>query len=243
MIFIGTCGFCESQKRYFQDFTCIELQSTFYRIVRLDTLKKLRKIAGEQFEFTFKVFQGITHPKKSPTWKKSNIEPDDSVGYLNASKTVLKFWKLMLEVQKILKSKVMVIQLPKSFKDKPEFWEKAERFFKSIERPKNCKIAVELRGWSDSSIKKFCKSFDVLDVTDPLIRKPVTKKFYYFRLHGKVENGRIDYKHKYTKNELKKLAEFILNLPKSSTRFVLFNNVFMKEDAKELQKIIKTKGS
>ena len=235
MILVGTCGFCEAMKKYFQDYKTVEIQQTFYKILENKNLEKWKKLAPKDFVFNFKVFQGITHPSTSRTWKRANLDVNkikEKVGFLKPTKEVFDFWKKMLEYAKILEAKVLLIQLPDSFKDTKENWENAEKFFANIER-KNFEVGVELRGWNEESIKKFCKKFDVIDVCDINLRFPVCKtKISYFRLHGSYKNGKINYYHNYSLEELKKIKEKIEKI-KSKEIFLYFNNIFMRDNSKQ----------
>jgi len=210
MIHVGTCGFSESMKKYFEDFDTVEIQQTFYKILDVKLLQKWRKMTKREFVFNFKAFQGITHPHTSKTWKRSNIDVSklkEKVGYLKPTKEVFEFWKKMVEYANILEAKVIVIQLPESFKSNEENWGNAEKFFENIER-KNFEVGVELRGWIENDIKKFCRKFDVIDVCDLFLRLPtISKQVSYFRLHGSYKNGRINYYHQYTDEEMKEMME------------------------------------
>jgi uncharacterized protein YecE (DUF72 family) len=234
MIYVGTCGFSEAMKKYFEDFNTIELQQTFYRILDIKLLQKWKKMSKKGFIFNFKAFQGITHPVTSKTWKRSNVDVfniKDKVGYLKTTKEVFEFWDKMLEYAKILESKVILIQLPESFKSNSENWNNAEKFFRNIER-KNFDIGVELRGWEKNDIKKFCKKFNVIDVCDLSLRSPtLVKEISYFRLHGSYKNGRINYYHEYNDKEFLEIKEKFKKI-KSKEIFVYFNNVFMLRDSK-----------
>lgn len=209
MILVGTCGFCEAKKRYFENFSTVEIQQTFYKVLQEKTLQEWKKEAPEDFVFSIKAFQGITHPPTSPTWRRSNVKPSGDVGLLRPTKEVFKYWELTLEEAEALGAKFILIQLPKSFRESEESFTNAERFFEQIERRK-FKIAVELRGWSEKGIKKFVEEFDLIDVADPLIRKPLhRKRINYYRLHGSYQEGRIIYKHKYSEEELREMAKKI----------------------------------
>ena len=246
MIYVGTCGFSESMKKYFEEFDTVEIQQTFYKIIDTKVLQKWKRMVKKDFIFNFKAFQGITHPHTSRTWKRSNIDVSkvkDEIGYLKPSKVVFEYWRKMVEYANILKARVIVIQLPESFKCNNENLGNAEKFFKNIER-NGFEIGVELRGWKEQDIKKFCKEFDVIDVCDLSFRLPViVRKVSYFRLHGSYNNGKINYYHQYSKGELIKMIEKIKNL-KSKETYVYFNNVFMLNDSKSflhlLQKFWKT---
>ena len=240
-VWIGCCGFCESQQKYFQDFKTIEIQKTFYQLINKNLAKKWRERAPENFIFNLKVFQGITHPSSSPTWKRANIDVEkikEKVGFLKPSVEVLEFWEKQLEIAKILKARVLVLQLPKSFRDEKENWRNAKKFFSKINR-NNFLIGVELRSWKEESRKKFCKKFEVIDVVDPFATKPqyLTKEnVAYFRLHGSPPGKRM-YSYKYTKKDLGKLKEFVEETGAKEV-FVMFNNIFMKENALAFSKML-----
>jgi len=236
MIFVGTCGFCEARKKYFQNFKTVEIQQTFYRILEEKTLKKWRSEAPEGFVFSIKAFQGVTHPARSPTWKRSNVKPSKDVGLLKPTNEVFKYWEITLNEARILNARFILIQLPKSFKESEESFVNAEKFFSKISR--DIEIAVELRGWSEDGIRNFVREFDVIDVTDPLVRKPLHRgDINYYRLHGAYEKGRIIYKHKYTDEELEEIAERVKGWDKKES-YVYFNNVYMRDDAKRFKMLI-----
>ncbi|AEC51604.1 hypothetical protein PNA2_0687 [Pyrococcus sp. NA2] len=234
MIHVGTCGFCESREKYYRDFDTVEVQQTFYRILQERTLEKWRKEAPEGFIFSIKAFQGITHPPNSPTWRRSNVKPSKNVGLLRPTSDVLHYWRITLREAEILGARFILIQLPRSFKEGEESFTNAEKFFNSIDR-KDFEIAVELRGWSEKGVKKFVREFDVIDVTDPLVRIPLHRgNVNYYRLHGRYEDGKIIYNHSYSDEEIKKIKERILgwNVEES---FVYFNNTAMCNDARRLK--------
>lgn len=235
---VGVCS--NPSRKIFQEFLLLEIQKTFYQIIREETAKKWRQKAPEDFEFTIKCFQGITHSYRSPTWKKSNIdvkEIKDKVGELRLNDKTLEFWEHTMKIAKILKSKVILVQLPASFKDSEENIKRTYEFFEHVERDK-IKVAIELRGWKFENIEKICKDLDLIDVFDPLIRETATPEFLYIRLHGKIEKGRINYKYQYTDAELRKIKEKTKEYdPKEA--YILFNNVYMFQDAKRFLEMIK----
>lgn len=204
MIHVGTCGFCEAREKYFKDFDAVEVQQTFYKVLQEKTLERWRKKAPEEFTFSIKAFQGVTHPSNSPTWRRSNVKPSKNVGLLRPTNEVLHYWRITLKEAKVLGARFILIQLPRSFKEGEESFENAEKFFNAIDRG-DFEIGVELRGWSEKGVKRFVREFDVIDVTDPLLRIPLHKgSVNYYRLHGKYEGGKIIYNHSYSDEELKR---------------------------------------
>lgn len=239
---IGCCGFPISMKKYFREFSTVEVQQTFYRIPKENTLKKWRKQAGKDFIFNIKCFQGVTHPLTSPTWKRFGKKPKGIYGLLQPSKEVFESWEKTLKAARILKARIILIQLPASFKENDQSFENAEKFFSEINRD-NFEIAIELRGWSEEGVKKFCKKFELIDCCDLNVRKPFylsKNKILYSRLHGAYKNGKIIYSYNYSKDELKNIAEKIRKI-KTKEVWIYFNNSEMYKNAKEFEKLIDRK--
>ncbi len=237
MIKVGCCGFQKSREKYFQTFKLVELQETFYDLPTEERIKKLREEAPEDFEFTVKCFQGITHPSTSPTWRRSKIKSNENYGDLKDTKEVLDAWNKMLKICKTLKAKICLIQLPASFKDDEKNIKNAFNFFSKIDR-NNLEIAIELRGWSKENIRMLCEKFNLIHSVDPFASTPVIQsKIAYFRLHGSPPGKRM-YNYKYTRDDLLRLYEMIKKI-NASEIYVLFNNIFMFEDAIEFMNIIK----
>lgn len=112
--------------------------------------------------------------------------------------------------------------------------ENAERFFSRIDKGE-FEIAVELGGWSEDGIKRFVRGFDVMDVTDPLVRIPLHHgDLKYYRLHGRYEKGRIVYSNTYADEELRKIRERVIGWNKGES-LVYFNNSNMRADSKHFR--------
>ncbi|MGB9727604.1 MAG: DUF72 domain-containing protein [Nitrososphaeria archaeon] len=242
-IYVGCCGTPGGLKNYSREFKVAEINSTFYRIPKIETVQRWRETVPEDFIFTVKCHQAITHPITSPTWKKSGIKDfvklKDKVGFLNPTEEVIGYWKETVEVCRVLKSPVCLIQLPASFKQDEKSLEKMRKFFSKIERD-NIMIALELRGWRKDEFKRVCEEFDLISCVDPLKDEPLyfsKKGIGYYRLHGNYLGGRIDYRYKYTVEDLKrlrtKIEEYNCNIA-----YVMFNNVYMKENAKEFMRLL-----
>lgn len=241
-ILVGCCGLPIGLEKYLKEFKILEINNTFYKLPQLKTAQKWRNIVPKDFQFSVKVFQAITHPITSPTWKRSGIKDlkklKDKVGYLRPRKEVFDFWNKTLEICNILQAKICLIQLPASFKDHEENLRNANKFFSKIKR-NNISIAIELRGWKEKNILDLCKKFDIIDCCDPFKRLPTylgKNKIAYFRLHGSPP-GKKMYNYKYTKENLLKLKEIVQEV-KAKDHYILFNNLSMFEDAKDFIKIL-----
>jgi len=61
MLKVGCCGYPTSMKRYYEGFRLVELNCTFYDYPRTSTVVGWREKAPQDFEFTVKAHQDITH--------------------------------------------------------------------------------------------------------------------------------------------------------------------------------------
>ncbi|MEM2896330.1 MAG: DUF72 domain-containing protein [Candidatus Bathyarchaeia archaeon] len=116
---VGCCGFPTGKKKYFKTFKLVELQSTFYDIPKLESAHRWRKEAPEDFEFTVKAWQAISHPSNSPTWRRMKTKifenEKQNYGFLRPSKQNVEAWNKTLEVCEALKSQVCLLQTPPQF--------------------------------------------------------------------------------------------------------------------------------
>lgn len=234
MVKVGCCGFPINKKEYFKNFSLVELQSTFYEIpAKIETVKRWRKEAPKNFEFTIKAFQVITHEISSPTYKrlKRKFGNPKNYGFFKNTKEVFEAWEMTKKVAKVLGVKIILFQCPASFKPEKENIENLKNFFKKISN-KNFIFVWEPRGeWNEKLIKNLCEELSLIHCVDPFKQRPVFGKINYFRLHGKPS---YNLKYNYTEQDFK---EF-LKLCDKRENYVLFNNLSMFEDAQEFQKLI-----
>ncbi len=245
---VGCCGFAVKggSKAYYEEFQLVELQTTFYKLPRIATAEKWRREAPEDFEFTLKSWQAVTHPTSSPTWRRAGIRimPDmaNKYGLLRPSKENFEAWSRTKTTMTALKSRICVIQCPPAFEAGEEHIRNMREFFNSIDR-KGVQIAWEPRHktWHNNLAltKKMCDDLDLIHTVDIFKRQPVSKNsIAYIRLHGLP--GEINYAYKYTNKDLKLLAEKVLALQEQEKEeaYVLFNNLSMANDSKKLIKIL-----
>ncbi len=65
---VGCCGFPRGMKPYLSRFRLVEVQQTFYKLPRMETVVRWRQQAPDDFEFIIKAWQVITHPPSSPAY-------------------------------------------------------------------------------------------------------------------------------------------------------------------------------
>ncbi len=239
----GTCGIRQPRKRYYENLDVVELQETFYDMPDPERMRKLREEAPQEFEFTVKVFQGLTHSPRSPTWKKMRYRLKGSLenyGLLRPTKENIELWEEFLNNIKPLQSHIFIFQTPPSLPATEESCNWIIEFFRTIKR-KDIVIGWEPRGEFYKKIEllvKILENCDIVHVVDPFRRLPLRpSEITYFRLHG-IGPGETNYRYKYTDEDLRKLLELCKKY-ENSTIYVLFNNVYMFEDAVRFRKLAK----
>jgi uncharacterized protein YecE (DUF72 family) len=244
MIFIGCCGFPISMKKYYKEFSVIEIQQTFYQIPKLETLERWRREAPEEFEFIIKAWQGVTHPYTSPTWRRYKGElwgEKTKYGNLQYSEEVLRSWEETIEAADKLGCNKIVIQLPPrlewGIENKDDIMKTLDEFLK-----KGLIIIVEPRNntWLTTEVRNYFRHNNIVHCVDPFKNNPFnTGSISYFRLHGR--DG-YKYSYKYTDKDLEELSDIVINISRRRDCYVMFNNKFMYEDAKRFRKLLQEMG-
>jgi uncharacterized protein YecE (DUF72 family) len=239
---VGCCGFPRGKKQYFEQFNLVEIQQTFYKPPLIATAQKWRGEAPEDFEFSLKAWQEITHLPSSPTYRKAGLQipagKENNYGFFKPSEEVLEAWGKTRDIAQILKAKVIVFQCPAKFTPSTENIENMRYFLANIDRG-DFTFAWEPRGeWSDNVITTLCQDLDLVHCVDPLESKAaygpritpeqIRGGVKYFRLHG----GR-DYRHQYSDAELARLREL-----SNGETYILFNNITMYDDALRFKQLI-----
>jgi len=226
---VGTCGFGRVKRPdYFKFFPVVEIQHTFYQPPQIETLEKWRAAAPENFEFTLKAWQLITHETSSPTYKRCtryfNEKEIDQAGFFKPTQVVHEGLEVTLECAKALKARTILFQCPAKFQPLPENILNMKRFFSEIDRGE-LNFVWEPRGkaWEDQLVKEICEELDLWHCVDPFARPTVTPAKCYYRMHG-IPRWRYTY-------EDMELFELISLLPEGKPSYVFFNNITMKNDA------------
>lgn len=228
---VGCCGFPKGKKKYFQQFKLVEIQQTFYKLPSVETGKKWREEAPQDFEFSLKAWQLITHLPSSPTYRKAGLQipadEESNYGFFKPSEQVFEAWTKTRNIAEVLEANIILFQCPARFTETTENIGNMRYFFTSVNRA-DFIFVWEARGkWSDDVIMELCQDLDLIHCVNPLERTALYGKTGYFRLHG----GR-NYRHQYTDDELVKLLELTNN-----EDYVLFNNLTMYDDASRFTKL------
>ena len=154
MIKVGCCGFPTSMKKYFETFSLVELNTTFYQYPRINTVEGWRVKAPRNFEFTVKAHQDISHEEK-----------------LKLEAPTLEAFERMKQICRTLNARIILFQTPGSFR--PDGLVDAERFFEAVNR-EGLILVWETRGpaWETlearKKLGKILEKSNVVHVTDPL---------------------------------------------------------------------------
>lgn len=208
---------------YAQAFDTVEINSTFYRLPREDTIKKWCDITPDHFVFSCKASRYITHMKKLK-------EPEESLSqFLNLLKGFGK------------KLGVILFQFP------PQWalnLERLEAFLPML--PKGIKYAFEFRhlSWFCSSVYQLLGSYNmalcIYDYKGYQSPEISTADFIYVRLHGPKKRP---YEGHYSKEALEDYARKCLYWSEQGkTIFFYFDNgkkACASLDAKDLMSYMK----
>ena len=232
---VGCCGFAKAHATYFDAMQLLEVQKTFYKPPMERTARRWREEeAPENFIFTLKAWQLITHTADSPTYRKANLDIDDEArdryGDFQPTDEVFAAWAATRAIAEILAVPLVVFQCAASFTPTEAHKANMRAFFAEIERG-DLIFAWEPRGdWADDEVAALCDDLDFIHCVDPFARQPVTEGRAYFRLHG------IDgFHYEYTDDDLVRLRKWCALFDEA---YVLFNNVAMWEDAQRFKALL-----
>lgn len=235
---IGTCGFRLKKEEYVQKLSTVEIQHTFYQPPLIKTLEAWRQDVPDEFEFTLKVWQLITHESKSPTYKRLRRKLTDAetadAGSFKPTDIVKEAWETTFACAKALKARTILFQCPASFKPEEKNIANLRTFFSTVDRG-GMNFCWEPRGdWEAKVIKKICADLDLWHAVDPFSNATVTPDRCYFRMHGRKR-----WRYEYEESELDELASM---MPTRGLSYAFFNNITMTKDAETFERIVQEKG-
>ena len=230
---VGCCGFATAQEKYYRVFSCVEINSSFYQLPKVETVTRWRAAAPPEFEFAMKAWQVITHRATSPTYKRTRLDPRDReyCGHFCFNPTIRWAWDETFAVAKALQARFVLFQCPRSFRPTNENITNLRRLFERAKRGKFY-MGWEPRGeWDMEQVASLCRELDLIPVLDPLKDAPIAVgKIQYFRLHGTTGP-----RHRFTNEELNRLLGICAG---RTPTYFLFNNVAMTADAERFMKLL-----
>lgn len=235
---VGLCGFTTSMRTYGLHFPVVEVQTTFYEPPPDATLARWRAATPPSLEYVLKVWQLVTHPATSPTYRrtKRGVRPGEEPGFFRDSPAVDAGWQRSVECAAVLSATGMLFQCPARFGPDADNVERMRRFFERIVRPP-ARLLWEPRGprWTEQRdlALSLCADLDLVHVVDPFVTPPRRGHPVYWRLHG---IGSV--RHAYSDRELDRLHRMLLDVAPSEPAYVLFNNMPRVADAKRFARIV-----
>jgi len=189
---------------YVKFFNCVELNVTFYRLLKKEVFENWYKKTPADFYFIAKGSRFITHIKKL-----KDIEQPLDLFINNASG---------------LKHKLCVVlwQFPASFKKDVD---KLNTFFKLLKKTK-LRHSFEFRNqtWFDEQVYELCREYNfclcIADSDRFPCEKVITADYLYLRFHAR---GSL-YNSNYSGKQLKDWAKFAAEFKKGKDIFAFFNN-------------------
>lgn len=249
LIIVGCCGIPVSRARYFETLKAVELQNTFYDLPSEDWAISFRNSIPSDAIVTVKAWQVITHPPTSPTWRRMKHKPSGNVenyGFLRPTRENFEAWEKLRKISLTLRAKAIVFQTPPSFGFSEENLKNAIDFFTTI-KTREFFLCWEPRGTWNQHPEAIARVVElgVVHVVDLLKREPVAipeeARILYTRLHGLGRE--INYRYRYTEDDLRKLLQMLLKYRDYvEEEYVMFNNVYMFNDAARLKSLAKEFG-
>jgi uncharacterized protein YecE (DUF72 family) len=193
---------------YSTQFNTVEVNSTFYSLPRLSSLKRWQELTDQDFIFSIKAWKVITHEKKLYNCHDEVKKFFDSIEFLKS------------------KAKVILFQLPGSFSKDIML---VKNFINLL--PSDYHYTFEFRNpswWCDevySILQARNIAFCIFELGKILSPKVVTADFIYIRLHG---NNR-PYFGCYDNLALLKWCDWIK--AQKEKVYLYFNNTALQDDA------------
>jgi uncharacterized protein YecE (DUF72 family) len=222
---------------YAEHFDTVEVNSSFYRVPSVDTVKAWARRTPEDFDFSLKLYQKFTHPKMF--LEATGMDPSDV-----DRKDVHEFRAAIDPLVQAGKLGALLAQFPASFKNEPSSRAYLEWLLRAF---RDLPVAVELRHRSFSEdpveamqiLEQYGAALAQID--EPTFRDsirqnrvPNVKTIFYMRLHGRNaaewwshEKSEDRYNYLYSASELDPIVEDVAEASRDVKKtYVYANNHF-----------------
>jgi uncharacterized protein YecE (DUF72 family) len=219
---------------YAEHFDTVEVNSSFYRIPRVEAVRSWSERTPAGFEFALKLYQKFTHPEMFA--RATGADPAQL-----GQRDVDDFRRAVAPLAEAGKLGPLLAQFPPSFKNEPESGAYLEWLLRAFA---GHPLAIELRhrSWSDEP-EPIVSLFEAHDaswvrIDEPKFRTSIRQDttapaggFFYLRLHGrnaaqwwKHDASEDRYNYLYTAEELEPFAEAAARVEKSAKKAYLYAN-------------------
>ena len=228
-VFIGAGGWAyyptdqeDKLRSYARRFNFVEVNSTFYQIPRLSTVRSWRRRVPRDFTFAVKCHHSATH-----------------VNELKPIEDTFSTFRRMNEICHLLKSDILVVQTPSRINYNDKKISDIKNTFNSLSlKPK---LAWETRTQGDNPIpRKISDLMAELDIT-PIVdlskeTPPQKTTTLYSRLFSRVDQGKLEYDEEDVENITRRIRESGAN-----TVYLAFHGIRMYNDASNFQEFYEDK--
>lgn len=226
---IGCSGFQEARSKYYEEFSLIEIQQTFFQPPPVGTALKWRSQASPQFEFSVKAWQLITHEPVANGYRNLRerlpARALANCGHFKPSKMVFEAWRKTEAVAEALQAKIIIFQTPKTFRPSPQNFRNFKNFFRRINRRKFTMVWEPGCKWPQDKINELCHEFNLVYTSNPEYSPIISLgPIRYFRLRGKQ-----GYRSRYNDEDFQRYLRFENN---DKTSYFILNNASMLFDAR-----------
>lgn len=191
---------------YTNKFNAVEVNATFYRLLKESTIKGWQERTPEEFYFAVKGSRYTTHTKRLKDSWQSIAQQQKNIDHLG-DKLVAVIWQMPGSMQKDM--------------------ERLQNFCKALNNWEKPRHAVEFRhtSWFDDQVAELLSSYKIAICISDAASWPkwdkVSTDLVYIRLHGNVST----YHSSYSEKELRSWANRILNwLQERRTVHIYFDN-------------------
>ena len=175
---IGTGGWAyfkvpgmDSLVAYSKAFDFVEVNSTFYQIPKMETVKSWRRRVPEDFEFSVRCHKSITHQH-----------------FLEPTSEVIETFNTMIEICHYLRSDFLHILSPPKMEFNREKIKSIRDLFSTIEL-RGVRLVWEVRGQKnelDQEVVKIMEDYDIVHCIDLSTQNPqIESDVLYTRIFGK----------------------------------------------------------
>ncbi|MBI4100890.1 DUF72 domain-containing protein [Candidatus Microgenomates bacterium] len=198
---------------YGQHFQTVEINNTFYRLPKPQTVHNWYHSTPDDFVFAAKLSQFITHRKR--------LIADEQT-----KQAIDRFYKTLVHLKQ--KLAVVLVQLPPNLPQDNQRLDAFLALVRANELDRTSRLAIEFRhpSWFNDGTFAILSQHNIANVTahssnKEVISKVLTADFAYLRFHS---SGRL-YSSSYSNNELDYWAKYIMRIqPKLRHIYIYFNN-------------------
>lgn len=232
-ILIGCCSVGRNRRRYFERFSALEYQQSFFQPPGPAVLRRLHQQAPPGFAFIIKAWQTITHecpPDGYPRLSQAPTQASGPTGHFRPSTAVAEAFQRTQEIACILDAEAILFETPASFTPSTQNRRQLARFFEGIDRQHRIMVWNPQGVWSPGEVLGACADLDLIPCWDPLVssvQAPGCRA--YIKLTGMGAFRR------YTDGQLHALVDALTPYEQA---YCIFHTETMFKDAKRLLSII-----